>query len=157
MSHCLTRKDERFSWTKPSLIIIGLWGAGSGMILWLAGLKGVPSTLYEAAEIDGASPMQQFFKVTLPQLSPLIFFTSVMGFIAALQTFDQVYIITGGENAGPSDSLLMPVYHLFTNGFTYFRMGYASALAWLLFAVILLITLIQFKLAPKWVHYEVEK
>jgi multiple sugar transport system permease protein len=144
-------------WTKPSLIIIGLWGAGSGMILWLAGLKGVPGTLYEAAEIDGASPMQQFFKVTLPQLSPLIFFTSVMGFIAALQTFDQVYIITGGANAGPSDSLLMPVYHLFTNGFTYFRMGYASALAWLLFAVILIITLIQFKLAPKWVHYEVEK
>lgn len=144
------------AWAKPALILQGLWGAGSGMILWLAGLKGVPSTLYEAASIDGASPRQQFFSITLPQISPLIFFSSVMGFIAALQTFDSVYIITAGANAGPNDSLAVPVYHLFNNAFNYFRMGYASAMAWMIFLIIILITFIQFKLAPRWVHYEVE-
>lgn len=145
------------AWAKPTLIIMGLWGAGSGMILWLAGLKGIPATLYEAANIDGASPWQQFWNVTLPQLSPIIFFNTVMGFIGAIQTFDSIYIITKGLNSGPADSLLMPVYHLFTNAFNYFRMGYASALAWVIFAIILLLTLIQFKLAPRWVHYEADK
>lgn len=145
------------AWAKPALIVMGLWGVGSGMILWLAGLKGVPQTLYEAASIDGASPWQQFWSVTAPQLSPIIFFNTVMGFIGALQQFDNVYIITKGEGAGPADSLLMPVYHLFQNAFTYFKMGYASALAWLIFAIVLILTGIQFKLAPKWVHYEVEK
>lgn len=145
------------AWAKPALILMGLWGAGSGMILWLAGLKGIPTTLYEAASIDGATPRQQFFSITLPQLSPLIFFSTVMGFIGALQTFDNVYIITGGLNAGPNDSLAMPVYHLFNNAFNYFRMGYASALAWVIFLIIIAITLVQFKLAPRWVHYEVEK
>lgn len=144
-------------WAKPALILQGLWGAGSGMILWLAGLKGISGTLYEAASIDGATSRQQFFTITLPQLSPLIFFSSVMGFIGALQTFDNVYIITGGLNAGPNDSLAMPVYYLFNNAFNYFRMGYASALAWTIFAIIIIITLIQFKIAPRWVHYEVEK
>lgn len=145
------------SWAKPSLVLMGLWGAGSGMILWLAGLKGVPRTLYEAASIDGASPKQQFWQITIPQLSPLIFFSVIMGFIGAVQTFDSIYIITKGEGAGPNDTLLVPVYHLFVNGFKYFRMGYASALAWLIFAIILGITLVQFKLAKRWVHYEVER
>ncbi len=145
------------SWAKPSLILMGLWGAGSGMILWLAGLKGVPTTLYEAASIDGASPNQQFWSVTLPQLSPIVFFNTVMGFIGSLQTFDSIYVVTQGLGAGPSDSLLMPVYHLFTNGFNYFKMGYASALAWVIFIIILALTLFQFKLAPRWVHYEAEK
>jgi len=145
------------AWAKPALILQGLWGAGSGMILWLAGLKGIPTTLYEAASIDGATPRQQFFSITLPQLSPLIFFSTVMGFIGTLQTFDNVYIITGGLSSGPNDSLAMPVYHLFNNAFNYFRMGYASALAWVIFLIIIIITLIQFKLAPRWVHYEVDK
>lgn len=145
------------SWTKKALILMGLWGVGSGMILWLAGLKGVPQTLYEAAGIDGASPRQQFWKITVPQLSPLIFFNTVMGFIGALQIFDQVYVITRGENAGPNDSMLTPVLYLFDNGFKYFRMGPASAIAWVIFVVIILITFGQFKLAPRWVHYEVEK
>ncbi len=142
------------AWAKPSLILMGLWGAGSGMILWLAGLKGIPSTLYEAASIDGANPRQQFWAVTLPQLSPIVFFNTVMGFIGALQQFEGVYIITGGNGTGPGDSLLMPVYHLFNNGFKYFKMGYASALAWVIFAIILVLTGIQFLLARKWVHYE---
>lgn len=144
-------------WAKPALILQGLWGAGSGMVLWLAGLKGVSPTLYEAASIDGATPWQQFWTVTLPQLSSLIFFNLVMGFIGALQQFDGIYVITKGEGAGPGDALLMPVYHLFQNGFTYFKMGYASAIAWLVFVIVLVLTLIQFKLAPRWVHYEVEK
>ncbi|MBX3111027.1 MAG: extracellular solute-binding protein [Fimbriimonadaceae bacterium] len=145
------------AWAKPSLIMIGLWGAGSGMILWLAGLKGVPTTLYEAASIDGASSRQQFFSITLPQLSPLIFFSSVMGVISVLQTFDSVFIITQGLNTGPNDSLAMPVYHLFLAAFGQFRMGYASAFAWVLFLIILALTGLQFVLSKRWVHYEVDK
>ncbi|HEY0866934.1 MAG TPA: sugar ABC transporter permease, partial [Fimbriimonas sp.] len=145
-------------YAKSAFILMGLWGAGSGMILWLAGLKGIPSTLYEAASIDGATPRQSFWSVTLPQLSPIIFFNSVMGFIGALQEFDRVYIMKPAEgSAGPADSLLVPVYHLFQNGFTYFKMGYASSLAWVIFAIILAVTFLQFKLAPRWVHYEAEK
>lgn len=146
------------AWSKPALIAMGLWGAGSGMILWLAGLKGIPRSLYEASEIDGASPKQQFFSITLPQLSPFIFFNVVMGFIYALQEFDRVYVMKPNEESvGPGDSMLVPVYYLFRNGFGYFKMGYASALAWLIFAIILVLTVVQFKLAPRWVHYEVEK
>lgn len=146
------------AWAKPALILMGMWGAGSGMILWLAGLKGVPSSLYEAASIDGASPKQQFFAVTLPQLSPIIFFNMVMGFIGALQEFDRIYIMKPVDGpVGPGDSLLMPVFHLFQNAFGYFKMGYASAVAWAIFGAILLLTLFQFKLAPRWVHYEADK
>lgn len=147
------------SWAKPALIVQGLWGAGGGMILWLAGLKGIPSTLYEASSIDGASHTKQFFFVTLPQLSPVLFFNTVMGFIGALQEFDRVYIMKPADStgAGPADSLLVPVYLLFTNGFSYFKMGYASAIAWVIFTLILVLTAIQFWLAPRWVHYEVEK
>lgn len=146
------------AWSKPALILMGLWGAGSGMILWLAGLKGVPTQLYEAARIDGASNCRQFWTVTLPMLSPIIFFNTVMGFIGALQEFDRIYVMRPVEGtAGPADSMLVPVYHLFQNGFTYFRLGYASAIAWVIFFVILVLTLIQFRLAPKWVHYEAER
>ena len=146
-------------WAKPALIVMGMWGAGSGMILWLAGLKGVPGTLYEAASIDGATPKQQFWSVTFPMLSPIIFFNTVMGFIGAMQEFDRMYIMKPASDGsvGPDDSLLTPVFHLFTNGFTFFKMGYASALAWLIFAIILALTFIQFRLAPRWVHYEAER
>lgn len=145
-------------WAKPSLILMGMWGAGSGMILWLAGLKGVPNTLYEAADLDGASPRQQFRFVTLPMLSSVIFFNVVIGFIGALQEFDRVFILKSNDGpVGPADSLLVPVYHLFNNGFAFFKMGYASALAWAIFAVILALTGIQFFIAKFWVHYEVDK
>lgn len=146
-------------WAKNSLILMGIWGAGSGMILWLAGLKGVSSTLYEAAGIDGANPNQQFFAVTFPMLSPVIFFNTVMGFIGAMQEFDRIYIMKPGSDGsvGPDDSLLTPVFHLFTNGFTYFHMGYASALAWMIFGIIVLLTVVQFRLSPRWVHYEADK
>jgi ABC-type sugar transport system permease subunit/ABC-type glycerol-3-phosphate transport system substrate-binding protein len=146
------------SWSKDALIVMGIWGAGSGMILWLAGLKGVPTQLYEAASIDGANPRQQFLNVTLPQLSPIIFFNMVMGFIGAVQEFDRIYIMKPSDGpVGPADSLLSPVFLLFQNGFGYFKMGYASAIAWMIFVIILILTLIQFRMAPKWVHYEAEK
>lgn len=148
-------------WSKPGLIMMGLWGAGGGMILWLAGLQGVPSQLYEAAELDGASGWARFRHVTLPMLSPYIFFNLIMGTIGALQEFDRIYILggvgAGTSSTGPGDSLLVPVMYLFNNAFTYFKMGYASALAWIIFIIILMLTLIQLKLAPRWVHYEAEK
>lgn len=146
-------------WAKPALILMGAWGAGSGMVLWLAGLKGVPGSLYEAAGIDGASNKQLFWSITFPQLSPIIFFNMVMGFVGAMQEFDRQYIMKPSADGpiGPDDSMLTPVYHLFRNGFETFKMGYASALAWLIFGIIVALTFIQFKMAPRWVHYEDEK
>lgn len=147
-------------WAKPGLIVMGLWGAGSGMILWLAGLQGIPVHLYEAANLDGAGPFTKFRHVTLPMLSPYIFFNLIMGTIGALQEFDRAYVLTGGDPskpAGPVDSLLMPVTFLFKNAFQYFKMGYASAIAWILFVIVLILTVIQLKLAPRWVYYESDK
>jgi len=141
------------TWAKPGLILMGLWGAGGGMIIWLAGLQGIPQHLYEAAEIDGAGAWSKFVHVTLPMLSPTIFFVMIMGTIGALQTFETVYVMTGGVG-GPVDATLVPVLYLFNNAFRFFKMGYASALAWLLFWIIMFLTLIQLKLAPRWVHYE---
>lgn len=144
-------------WAKHTLIIMGMWGAGSGMILWLAGLKGIPTALYEAAGIDGATPWQQFWKVTIPQLSPVIFFMTVMGFIGSLQEFDRVFILKGTDGpVGPADSLLTPVFRLYDIAFGQFKMGYASAIAWVVFLLIVAVTLIQFRLAPRWVHYEAD-
>jgi multiple sugar transport system permease protein len=145
-------------WAKPGLIVQGLWGAGGGMILWLAGLQGVPQNLYEAAEIDGASAFSKFRHVTLPMLSPYIFFNLIMGTIGALQEFDRVYVLGGGDGgAGPLDSMLVPVLYLFNNAFRYFKMGYASAIAWVIFVIILALTLMQWTLQKYWVHYETEK
>ena len=145
-------------WAKPGLIFQGLWGAGGGMILWLAGLQGVPQNLYEAAEIDGASGLSRFRHVTLPILSPYIFFNLIMGSIGAIQEFDRVYILAGGTGGyGPLDSLVVPVLYLFNNAFRYFKMGYASAIAWVIFIIILGLTLIQWQMQKYWVHYENDK
>jgi multiple sugar transport system permease protein len=148
-------------WAKPGLIVQGLWGAGGGMILWLAGLQGIPQHLYEAADLDGAGVWSKFRNVTVPMLSPYIFFNLIMGTIGALQEFDRVYVLSGqgagSSSVGPVDSLLVPVMYLFNSAFKYFKMGYASALAWVLFVIILVLTLVQLKIAPRWVHYEAEK
>ncbi len=145
-------------WAKPGLIIQGLWGAGGGMILWLAGLQGVPQSLYEAARIDGAKGWAQFRNVTLPMLSPYIFFNLIIGTIGALQEFDRAYVLSGGQGgAGPLDSLLVPVLYLFNNAFKYFKMGTASAIAWVLFILILGLTLLQWLAQKRWVHYEFDK
>jgi len=139
------------STSKISLLIMGLWGAGSGMIIWLAGLKGIAETYYEAARIDGANAWQQFRHITLPMLSPYILFNAIMGVIWTLQIFTQAFIMTSG---GPVNSTLFFVYHLFNHAFRYLNMGYASALAWVLVAVVLALTVFQLRLAKKWVHYE---
>ena len=137
-------------WSKTSLILMGLWTAGSGMIVWLAGLNGIPQSLYEAASIDGANKWRQFLNVTLPQLTPYIFFNMLMGLIGTFQIFGQAFVMTGG---GPENSTLFYVYHLFNYAFRYGRMGYASALAWGLFVVVLGLTIVQLQLSKRWVHY----
>jgi multiple sugar transport system permease protein len=141
------------SWSKPSLILQGLWGAGSGMIVWLAGLKEIPLDLYEAASIDGAGVFQRFRYVTLPMLTPYIFFNMVMGLIGTFQIFDAAYLMTSG---GPVNSTLFYAYGLFNEAFRFMHMGYASALAWILFAVIFALTLFQLRMAKRWVHYQGE-
>lgn len=139
------------NWSKPSLILMNLWGAGGGMIIWLAGLQSIPRALYEAAAIDGAGPWRRFTNVTLPMLSPYILFNLIIGLIGTMQIFGEAYIMTEG---GPADSTLFYAYYLFKQAFQYFRMGYASALAWILFIAVLVLTLLQLWLSKKWVHYE---
>lgn len=141
-------------WAKPALIIMGLWSSGAGMIVWLAGLKGIPKHLYEAAELDGAGAIRKFFSITLPMLSPYILFNMVMGLIGTFQIFTQAYVMTQG---GPVDATLFYAYNLFNNAFRFMRMGYASALAWVLFGIILALTIIQLQISKRWVYYESDK
>ena len=129
---------------------MGLWGAGGGMIIWLAGLNDIPQTLYGAAAIDGAGRLQRFRHVTLPMLTPYIFFNMIMGIIGVFRTFEAAYIMTDG---GPADATLFFAYKLFNEAFRYLNMGAASAMAWILFLLVLGITLFQLWLGRKWVHY----
>lgn len=138
-------------WSKPAIIFMGLWGSGGGMIIWLAGLKGISRELYEAASIDGANAWQRFVNITIPQLTPYIFFNLVMGLIGTFQIFGQAFIMTEG---GPANSTLFYVYHLFNNAFRYGHMGYAAAMAWVLFVIVMGITVVQLKLSKRWVYYE---
>jgi multiple sugar transport system permease protein len=138
------------AWSKFALVIMGTWAVGATMLIFLAGLQGIPSHLYEAASIDGAKPWAQFLSVTVPMLSPTIFFNTIILTISSLQVFTQAFVLTHG---GPSNSTLFYVYYLFNRAFVYFNMGYASAMAWLLFAIVLVLTLIQMRVSKKWVHY----
>lgn len=142
-------QDE--NWSKPGLILMNLWGAGGGMIIWLAGLQAIPQQLYEAASIDGAGPWKRFIHITIPMLSPYILFNLVIGLIGTMQIFGEAFIMTEG---GPNNSTLFYAYHLFREGFQFFRMGKASALAWILFVIVLVLTMVQMWLSRKWVHYE---
>lgn len=142
------------NWSRPALILMMLWGVGASMIIWLAGLKGIPRHLYEAASIDGCNKIQSFFNVTIPMLTPYIFFNLIMGIIGYFQIFTQAYMVCFPPTAGPNDTLLVFVYYLFNNAFVFFKMGYASALAWILFGIIFILTVIQIKLSKRWVHYE---
>jgi len=132
-------------WAKPALILMSAWGVGNSMIIYLAGLQDVPEALYEAAEIDGAGKWQQFWHVTLPMIMPVVYFNLVMGIIGALQVFTQVFIMTDGTNGSPAQSTLMYAPYLFATAFFDLRMGYASALAWVLFVIIALMTLLATK------------
>ncbi len=145
-------------WIKPGIILMGLWSVGSTVIIYLAALRGVPETLYDAAKIDGASTWQQFRNVTLPMISGAIFFTLIVNTIGSLQIFTEVYTMFFGQmgvSAGSSAALFYVIY-LFRQGFEFLHMGYASAMAWLLFVLILILTLIQIKGSDRWVYYEGE-
>ena len=138
-------------WAMPALILMNVWAIGGGMIIYLAGLQGIPTELYEAAEVDGANWWRRLWTITLPLVTPALFFQLVIGVIQAIQVFTQPYVMTGG---GPYNSTLFYVLYLYQNAFRYFQMGYASALAWILFAYILVLTLMIFRSGDSWVHYE---
>mgnify|MGYP002410567890 FL=1 len=138
----------------PSLVLMSVWGMGNTMIIFLAGLQGVPRQYYEAAEIDGANAVQRWWFVTIPMVSSVIFFNLVMGLIGTFQVFSQAYVMTDG---GPNNGSLFMVYYLFRNAFQYGRMGYASAIAWVIFMIVLAFTVLIFRSSPAWVYYEGER
>jgi multiple sugar transport system permease protein len=139
------------TWAVASLIIMNIWSVGGGMIIYLAGLQGIPTEFYEAAEVDGASWWRRLWSITLPLVTPALFFQLVIGVIQALQVFTQPYIMTGG---GPYNSTLFFVLYLYQNAFQFFQMGYASTLAWILFLYIMVLTIVIFRSGDTWVHYE---
>jgi multiple sugar transport system permease protein len=135
----------------PAFVIMALWGVGTSMVIYLAGLKNIPRPLYEAAHIDGAGKLRQFFHITMPMLSPIIFFNLIMGIIGSFQIFTQVYVMTGG---GPGNATQVYVLKLYREAFEYHKMGYASAMAWILFMVLLAMTLLVMRSSKHWVYYE---
>lgn len=136
---------------KLVFIVMSLWSIGPQMVIFLAGLQGIPQSLYEAASLDGAGAWHCFRHVTLPLLSPVVFFNLVIGIISSFQVFTAAFIATDG---GPQNASLFYVLYLYRNAFEFFKMGYASVLAWVLFLIVLIFTLIQFKMANLWVYYE---
>jgi multiple sugar transport system permease protein len=138
----------------PALWLMSLWGLGRTALIYLAGLKGIPQQLYEAAAMDGAGPWQSFRHVTLPMLTPTIFFNLVLSIIATFQTFTSAFVATNG---GPLDSTLFYVLYLYRKAFQELQMGYASALAWVLFLIILVLTMLVVRSSQQWVYYEGEK
>jgi multiple sugar transport system permease protein len=141
-------------WALPALIIMSWWIIGGQIVIYLAGLKGIPESLYEAAEIDGANAMQKFRFVTIPMLSPTIFFNVVLAIIAALQVFDAGWVLTRG---GPNNATLFYMINLYERAFQLVQLGYASALAWILFIIIMAITLLVIRSSTLWVFYETEQ
>ncbi|WP_026478421.1 carbohydrate ABC transporter permease [Alkaliphilus transvaalensis] len=134
-----------------TISLLRVWQFGSPMVIFLAALKNIPESLYEAARIDGASKTHIFFKITLPLITPIVFFNFIMQLVQAFQEFNGPYIITGG---GPLNSTYLFPLYIYDNSFKYFRMGYGSALSWFLFAIIMVFTLITFKSEKYWVHYD---
>jgi len=138
-------------WSKPALILITLWSSGAGMLIFLAALKGIPAVFYEAAEVDGATRWQRFYKITLPMISPSMFYNVVIGIIAALQTFETVYIL---QNQQTQDSLASAAYFLYVRTFRQLEIGEGAAVSWILAAIIVLLTVLQFRYS-RWVNYDV--
>ncbi len=143
-------------WVKPTVVISQLWVMGGAMIILLAALNGVPQNLYEAVKLDGGGVWRRFKDVTLPMISGVLFFISTVGLISSIQVFTQGYVMfhKEGQPGGPGNSALFAVMYLFDQAFAYFRMGYAAAIAWILFLIILTLTLFQFQLSKRWVYYE---
>lgn len=140
------------TWTPWSLVFMSVWGAGGSMVIYLAGLKDIPTYLYEAATLDGAGPIQKLKTVTLPMLSPVIFFNLVMGIIGTFQYFTQAFMISKGQG-GPEDSTMFYALYMFQRSWKYMDMGYGSAMAWVLFVLIIFITAVIFRSHTRWVHY----
>ncbi|PSK07225.1 sugar ABC transporter permease [Brevibacillus porteri] len=139
------------TWALIAMVIASLWGQGSMVLIFLAGLKSIPESLYEAASIDGAGAVQKFFRITLPMVSPTILFNLIMTIISAFQQLSLALLLTGG---GPLQSTYFYAMYAYDNAFKYFKMGYASANSWFMFAIILVLTFIVFKTSGKWVYYE---
>jgi multiple sugar transport system permease protein len=140
------------TWAMPAVIILSIWKqVGYNMVIFLAGLQSIPSTLYEAAAIDGATGWQRFKHITLPLLTPTTFFVLVISIIGSLQVFDAVLVLTDG---GPANATRTMVYHIWEQAFVFLEMGYAAAVAWILFFMVFLVTVLQWKLQARWVHYE---
>jgi multiple sugar transport system permease protein len=142
-------------WVLPSLIIMSIWGSGSSMLLYLAALQNVPSHLYEAAELDGATPVRKFLHITVPMITPVIFFNLILGIINSFQVFTAAFIMT--NKGGPNYASYFFVLYIYQQAFEFFEMGKASALAWILFLLIALFTLLAFKSSALWVYYESER
>ncbi|MCS7174900.1 carbohydrate ABC transporter permease [Pseudothermotoga sp.] len=139
-------------WALTAIVILSVWkDVGFSTVLFMAGLQSIPSTVYEAAKLDGANSWKIFLHITLPLLSPTTFFVIVINVIASFQVFDQAYVLTGG---GPGNATNTIVYYIYNNAFQWFRMGYAAAVAWILFGAIFIATFIQFKYQKRWVYYE---
>jgi multiple sugar transport system permease protein len=141
------------TWVKPALVVLSAWGAGGATVLLLSAMNSIPKEFYEAAEIDGAGPIRQFWSITFPQITLVIFFNLIMGLIGAFQIFSQVYILTAG---GPDNASMTMVPLLFREAFSFYHFGYASAIAWLLFVVIIGFTALAFRTSRSWVFYETE-
>jgi multiple sugar transport system permease protein len=139
------------NWVLPAFILMALWHFGGSVVLYLAGLQGIPSDIYEAAAVDGANGWYQFFRITIPLMTPVIFFQLIIGVINALQTFTQAFIMTKG---GPMNASLFIVLYIYQKAFESFQMGYASLIAWSLFLYILLLTLLLLRTSDRWVYYE---
>lgn len=135
----------------PSYLMMVVWGAGGGMLTYLAGLQDIPSHLYEAADIDGANMFHKFKNITLPMLTPVIFYNLIMGIVGAMRKFSDAYIIGGADNEGR-----FYMVYLYENAFKFFKMGYATAMGWILFVIILVLTLIVFRSSSAWVYYSSE-
>ena len=138
-------------WALSALIVMSLWNVGAGIVIYLAGLQGIPTELYEAAHLDGANLWQRIRFITIPMMTPVIFFQLIIGIVQALQVFTQAYIMTQG---GPQDATRFFMLYLYEHGFQFYNMGYASALAWIIFAYTLVLTLVVLRSAKSWVHYE---
>ena len=134
-----------------SFILMSIWGSGANMLIYLGALQSVPTELYEAAEVDGAGALRKFFRITVPMITPVIFFTLINGIIIALQEFETPFILTDG---GPANASLFIVLYLYRNAFEWFKMGYASAIAWIIFFYVLLLSILVLRSSKAWVYYE---
>lgn len=144
----LTRPE----WVKPAMIIMSMWGFGAQMVIFLAGLQGIPRELYEATEIDGGNYWNKLFNITVPMMTPVIFFNLIIGIIGGFQIFASAYVLLGPAG-GPLNSGLFYVLHIYNNAFSYFRLGYAAALSVILFFIILVFTIVMVRTSDRWVYY----